>query len=75
MGDAIVIGFGVLTLVGCVLVGLGTFRRARILLVAGGALLLALAGAWMLGLPGAAVGVVALGFLRRGRTDVSAGGR
>ena len=74
MGDVTVVAFGILTLVGLVLVGFGALRRARIPLVIGGALLLALAGAWMLGLPGAAVGVVALGFLRRGRSDVSAGG-
>lgn len=67
MGDVTVVAFGVLTLVGLALVGFGALRRARIPLVIGGALLLALAGTWMLGLPGAAVGVVALGFLKRGR--------
>jgi len=74
VGDVTVVAFGVLTLVGLALVGFGALRRSRILLVVGGAILLALAGTWMLGLPGAAVGVVALGFWRRGRSDVSAGG-
>jgi len=58
MGDVTVVAFGVLA---------GALRRARIPLVIGSALLLALAGTWMFGLPGAAVGVVALGFLKRGR--------
>ena len=66
MGEVTVVALGVLTLVGLVLVGFGALRRARTLLVVGGALLLALASTWMLGLPGAAVGVVALGFLKRG---------
>jgi hypothetical protein len=56
VGDVTVVAFGVLTLVGLALVGFGALRRARILLVAGSGLLLALAGAWTLGLPGAAVG-------------------
>jgi len=67
VGDVTVVAFGILTLVGLVLVGFGALRRARIPLVIGGALLLALAGTWMFGLPGAAVGVVALGFLKSGR--------
>lgn len=74
MGDVTVVAFGVLTLLGLVLVGFGALRRTRIPLVIGGALLLSLAGTWMLGLVGAAVGLIALGFLRRGRLDDSAGG-
>lgn len=68
MGDVTVVAFGVLTLVGLALVGFGALRRTRILLAAGSGLLLALAGAWTLGLPGAAVGMVALVFLRRRRS-------
>ena len=37
-------------------------------LVAGGGLLLALAGAWVIGLPGVALGLVALAFWRRRRS-------
>ena len=70
VGDVTVVAFGVLTLVGLALVGFGALRRARILLVAGSGLLLALAGAWTIGLPGAAVGLVALGFLRRRRSAI-----
>jgi glucose dehydrogenase len=51
-----------------VLVGIGAVRRARLPLVAGGGLLLALAGAWVIGLPGVALGLVALAFWRRRRS-------
>ena len=67
MGDVTVVAFGVLTLAGIVLVGFGAVRRTRILLVLGGGLLLALAGAWVIGLPGAALGVIALAFLKGSR--------
>jgi hypothetical protein len=59
VGEVVVRAYGVLCLVGLALVGVGLVRRARILLVLGGAVLLALAGAWILGLPGAAVGLLA----------------
>jgi hypothetical protein len=72
VGAPIVVGFGVLALVGLALVGLGALRRSRLLVAVGAALLLALAGLWMLGLPGAALGAVALGPLLRGRAGGSA---
>ena len=65
MGDVTVTAFGILALLGLVLVVVGAVRGTRIPLVAGAALLLALAGAWVVGLPGAALGLVALAFLRR----------
>jgi hypothetical protein len=51
MGDVVVAGFGALTLVGVVLVALGTLRRDRSQLLWGAAVLLTLAGSWVLGLP------------------------
>ncbi len=68
MGDVTVVVFGVLALVGLALAGFGALRRTRILLVLGGGLLLALAGAWAIGLPGAALGLLALAFSRRKRS-------
>ena len=65
MGDVTVAAFGVLTSLGLVLVGIGAIRRARLPLVAGGGLLLTLAGAWVIGLPGVALGLIALVFWRR----------
>jgi hypothetical protein len=65
VGDLTVAAFGVLTSLGLVLVGIGAVRRARLPLVAGGGLLLALAGAWVIGLPGVALGLIALVFWRR----------
>lgn len=65
MGDVTVTAFGVLALLGLVLAGVGAVRGARGPLVAGAGLLLALIGAWVVGLPGAAVGLVALAFWRR----------
>jgi hypothetical protein len=65
VGDVTVTGFGVLALLGLVLGGIGAVRGARLPLVAGTGLLLALAGAWVLGLPGLALGLVALAFWRR----------
>ena len=71
VGDVTVAAFGVLTLAGLVLVGFGSFKRARNPIVTGSALLLSLVGAWMIGLTGAALGLVALGFVRRGRSSAS----
>jgi hypothetical protein len=65
VGDVTVAAFGVLTSLGLVLVGIGAVRRARLPLVAGGGLLLALAGAWVIGLPGVALGLIALVSWRR----------
>jgi hypothetical protein len=66
MGEVVVFAYGVAALAGLALLGVGAFRRSRTVMVAGGAILLALAGAWTLGLPGAAAGVIALGFWRPG---------
>jgi hypothetical protein len=65
VGDVTVAAFGVLTSLGLVLVGIGAVRRARLPLVAGGGLLAALAGAWVIGLPCVALGLIALVFWRR----------
>ena len=65
MGDVTVTAFGILALIGLVLVGVGAVRGARIPLVAGAGLLLALGGAWVVGLPGAALGLIALAFWTR----------
>jgi hypothetical protein len=71
VGDVIVVAYGVLALVGLALLGVGVLRRARFLLVVGSGLLLALVGAWIVGLPGAAACVLALAFLWRKRPDAS----
>ena len=65
MGDVTVTAFGILALLGLVLVGVGGVRGARIPLVAGAGLLLALGGAWTVGLPGVTLGLIALAFWRR----------
>jgi hypothetical protein len=65
VGDVTVTAFAVLALLGFVLAGVGAVRRARVPLVAGAGLLLALVGAWVVGLPGAALGLVPLVFWRR----------
>ena len=69
MGDVTVPAFGVLALLGLVLVGIGAVRGTRLPLAAGSGLLLVLAGAWVLGLPGIALGLVALAFVRRRPSD------
>lgn len=71
MGDLVVIAFAVLGVAALTLLGLGSARRSRTLTVAGAALLIALAGAWIFGPLGAAVGLVALTLLRRPRTEPS----
>jgi hypothetical protein len=75
MGDVTVAAFVVLAIAALTLVGFGFFTRARNPIVAGGALLVSLAGAWIVGLPGAAAGLVALVFLRRGRSSAGGAGR
>ena len=55
-----------LAIVGLALVLLGAVRRAANLMVVGAAILLAIAGAWVLGPAGVLVGLLALGFLQRG---------
>jgi len=71
VGDLAVVVFGLLGLAALVLLGLGSARRSRTLTVAGAALLVALAGAWVFGPLGAATGLVALTFLKRPRTEPS----
>ena len=71
MGEATVVAFGVLAILGFLLLALGALRRNRSLMVGGGVILLALVGVWMAGLPGTLAGVLPLAFLRRGRTGVS----
>jgi hypothetical protein len=66
MGEPVVVGFAVLAVVGLALVLMGAIRRAVNLLVVGSAILLAIAGAWIVGPAGAIVGLLAFGFLRRG---------
>jgi hypothetical protein len=65
MGEPTLVGFGVLAFAGLALVAVGVFRRIRLLVVLGSAILLALAGAWIFGPLGAMVGAVAFLFLRR----------
>jgi hypothetical protein len=71
VGDVTVALLGLLALLGLALVGIGSIRRARKPIVAGAALLLSLTGAWIVGLPGAALGLIAFAFLRRGRSSAS----
>jgi hypothetical protein len=75
MGDVTVALFGLLALLGLALVGFGFLKRARNPLVAGGALLLALTGAWIAGLLGAVLGLIPLAFLRRSRSRANGAGR
>jgi hypothetical protein len=65
VGDVTVTAFGILALLGLVLVGVGGVRGARIPLVGGVGLSLALGGAWVVGLPGVTLGLIALAFWRR----------
>ena len=65
MGHVTLVAFGMLALVGLLLAGVGTIRRFRLLLVLGGAILLALVGAWIVGPPAAALGLAPVAFLRR----------
>lgn len=66
MGELTLAGFGILGAIGLGLLLLGVLRRVRQLIVAGAALLLGLAGAWVFGLPGALAGLVPLAFSMRG---------
>ncbi len=75
MGDITVAAFAAWTLAGLALVTWGVLRRARAALTVGVALLLALVGAWVLGLPGAALGLLALAFLAPRRPDGATGAR
>ena len=58
MGSVVVTWFSVLALVGVLLILVGAYRRARLPVVAGGATLLTLGGAWVFGLPGAVASLV-----------------
>ena len=64
MGDVTVVAFAVLALAGAILLGWGAAAKVRTLKVAGAAILLGLAGAWVFGLLGIAVGLVAFVFLK-----------
>ena len=75
MGHVTLLTFGLLAVVGLLLVGVGTIRRSRLLLVFGGALLLALVGAWIVGPPAAAIGLVPFTFLRHRRGKLPAAER
>jgi hypothetical protein len=65
VGEVVVLGFSGLSVVALVLIVLGALRRSRPPILAGAALLFALAGAWIFGPPGALLGAVPLLFLRR----------
>jgi homoserine acetyltransferase len=67
VGDVTVVAFAALAFIGLALVGWGALRGARLPLVIGGSLLLALACAWVVGLPGAVLGAIPLAFARRKR--------
>jgi hypothetical protein len=54
-----------LAVIALAIVAVGARRRQRVVIVAGVSLLLGLAGAWVVGLPGAAIGLVPLLFLGR----------
>jgi hypothetical protein len=68
MGQPIVIAFGVLAAIGLIMLAIGLFRRARTMGVLGAAVLFALSGSWVFGLPGIAAGLIALVFLKPGST-------
>ena len=65
MGDIVVAGYAVAAATGIALIVVGAARRARLPLVLGCGLLLALVGAWVLGLPGLALGILPIFFLKR----------
>jgi len=74
MGDVILAGFIALAILAGVLLVVGVARRHRALTLAGWALLVALAGAWIIGPPGVVLGVLVLGLgflLRRCRSRTS----
>lgn len=71
MGDLILFGLGALALLGIALVVVGALRRSRSILVPGAALLVALAGAWVLGPIGLGLGALVLGFGIRERARKS----
>ena len=64
MGDVVVVAFAVLALAGATLLGWGAAAKKRSLIMAGGAVLLGLAGAWVFGPLGVAAGLAALLFLK-----------
>jgi hypothetical protein len=65
VGDVTLLAFGLLGLLGLILIAAGTLCSSRLLVVLGGGLLLGLAGAWIAGLPAAAIGLIPLAFLRQ----------
>lgn len=64
MGEVTLVAFGAVTIIGLGMLLLGALRRARRWVVLGAAILLAVAGAWTIGLVGILAGVVVLPFLK-----------
>jgi hypothetical protein len=67
MGFPVLVGYGILLLIGVLLLGAGAFRRSRNLLVAGAAILLAHGGLWIIGFTGMLIGLLPVVFLRTKR--------
>jgi hypothetical protein len=65
MGELTIVLLGALAVAGALLVGLGVYARARLPLAVGGAMLLGVASAWLLGLAGIAIGLVAFAVIMR----------
>ena len=64
MGEVTLVAFGMVTIIGLGMLLVGALRRTRRWIVLGAAILLAVAGAWTIGLIGILAGVVALPFLK-----------
>lgn len=71
LGEPIVLGFGILFVIGTVLIALGAYRRTLNFILLGSAILLAIGGAWTLGILGAAIGLLPLLFLKRRHTGTT----
>ncbi|MGH7461267.1 MAG: hypothetical protein ACREMA_09600, partial [Longimicrobiales bacterium] len=69
MGELVNVLYGVLAVIGIALIGIGALRQHRALVVLGSALLLAGTGAWMFGLLGGALGVLALVFWKTAKPE------
>lgn len=75
MGELTLVWFGVLAMVGLVLITIGAVRRHRSITLLGVALLAALAGLWIVGPLGLCLGGAVLVFLwiGRGKSEGRAG--
>ena len=60
MGQITVVWFAVIAVLAIVLLGAGLLLKKRALTIAGGALLLGIAGGWIIGLPGFFLAVIPL---------------